>query len=409
MRFLVIATLLACAAPAAAYPWTITHSYASCAACHVDPSGGTELTAYGRGMSDVIVRWHVDPQQAQKDQDANGPSSTSQFMFAVPLPEWLGISGNLREGVMALPNTNGTVSIIPLLMANDLSGTLELGPVVAHASAGYGFGEFTPGRTAVVWQPNPKDPLQENAIVSREHWLGLKLFDGSLEIRAGRINLPFGLRNVEHTSFVRDKTRTNIDVDQSHGVAVWYANDFLRGEIMGIAGNYQVRPDEVRERGYSGYVEVTPVEHLGLGASSLITYAKQDVVLGVPNLRQAHGVFARWGPTEQIALMFEGDALINTHKPLTGGNGQETDIGGAGWLALDYAPVQGIHFQQAFETYYAGDKSQALPTLGAWLSAMWYVLPHVELRTDGIYQEVYPPTGGSAGSFTGLLQIHMFL
>jgi hypothetical protein len=403
MRFLVIAALVVGAAPAAAYPWTITHSYASCAACHVDPSGGTQLTAYGHGMSDVVVRWHVDPQQAQKEQDENGPSTTANFAFGVVnMPDWLNISGNLREGLMALPNTNGTVSIIPLPMANDLALTLDFGPVVAHATAGYMYLQVVP-ESAVVWQPNPKDPSQSNAIVSREHWLGLKLLDGSLEIRAGRIPLPYGLRNIEHTSFVRSATRTDIDVDQQHGISVWYANDIVRGEIMGIAGNFQIQPDDVRERGYSGYLEVTPVEHLGVGVSSLVTYAKQDLILRVPNLREAHGVFARWGPTEQIALMFEGDAVINSPAKAA------TTIGGVGWLAVDYAPVQGIHFQQAFETGYAGDHSQALPTLGSWLSAMWYVLPHVELRTDGIYEEIYPAVGGSLGTFTGLVQLHMFL
>src|SRR5205823_14813716 len=124
--------------------------------------------------------------------------------------------------------------------------------------------------------------------------------------------------------------------DQSHGVSVWYANDVVRGELMGIAGNFQVQPDDVRERGYSGYLEATPIEHVGVGASSLVTYAKQDIQLGVPNLRQAHGVFARWGPTEQLAVMFEGDSLINSHQ-------NTTNIGGAGWLAIDFAPVQGIH------------------------------------------------------------------
>lgn len=56
-------------------------------------------------------------------------------------------------------------------------------------------------------------------IVSREHWLGLDLSDEIL-LRAGRLNLPFGLRNIEHTSFVRAATRTDINQSQQHGVSV---------------------------------------------------------------------------------------------------------------------------------------------------------------------------------------------
>jgi hypothetical protein len=31
-----------------AYPWMVKNHYGSCAACHVDPSGGGQLTAFGR-------------------------------------------------------------------------------------------------------------------------------------------------------------------------------------------------------------------------------------------------------------------------------------------------------------------------------------------------------------------------
>jgi nicotinamide mononucleotide transporter PnuC len=36
---------------------------------------------------------------------------------------------------------------------------------------------------------------------------------------------------------------------QQHGVAVAYSGERVRGEILGIAGNYQIQPDDYRQRG----------------------------------------------------------------------------------------------------------------------------------------------------------------
>jgi hypothetical protein len=55
-------------------------------------------------------------------------------------------------------------------------------------------------------------------------------------VRAGRLNLPFGLRNNEHTSYVRDLTFTNLNMDQQVGLAVAYNSEAVRGELMGVAG-----------------------------------------------------------------------------------------------------------------------------------------------------------------------------
>ena len=57
-------------------------------------------------------------------------------------------------------------------------------------------------------------------------------------------------RNNEHTSWVRAVTLTDINLGQQYGVSATYNNDVLRGEVMGIAGNYSLGPDMYRERGW---------------------------------------------------------------------------------------------------------------------------------------------------------------
>ncbi|MBI1948150.1 MAG: hypothetical protein HYS27_20845 [Deltaproteobacteria bacterium] len=392
MRYWSLPALALLTAPGAlAYPSMIAHGYTSCAACHVDPSGAGQLTQYGRGMSDLLVRWHVDP----KEVESGEPSPAAGFLFGLlPTPEWLNPSGNLRGGPMVVVGSN--VAVVPLVMATDLTATLELSPVVAHVALGFGLKNMGP---AVVISPDPS--TGELALVSREHWLGLKLFDDALVLRAGRVPVPFGLRNVEHTSAVRALTRTDVNTDQQHGVAVAFAGDLLRAEVMGLLGNYQIRPDAVRERGYAGFVELFPVEHVGIGASSLLTWAGRDLDTEVPLLRQAHGVFARFAPVEPLALLFEGDALVDTAFDAAGA--PTTTVGGAAWLQADWTIIPGVHLLPAIESSAHGDGM-----LAGWLGAAWYPLPHTELRADAIVRETFAAAGPTS-AFVGLLQLHLYL
>ncbi len=95
--------------------------------------------------------------------------------------------------------------------------------------------------------------------------------------------------------WVRAATRTDRESDQQHGVAFAYNGDVFRGELMGIAGNYQINPDRFRERGYSGYLEWMLADQAAVGVSSLVTYARADqsTLETAGTLRQAHGLFAR--------------------------------------------------------------------------------------------------------------------
>ena len=92
----VVVGLVAFALPATAYPTMVRHGYASCQACHVDPSGEGQLTIYGRAQSDLLVQWQ--PQGLAADA---APPSTTEFLFGlIALPEVLNLSGNVRGGAL---------------------------------------------------------------------------------------------------------------------------------------------------------------------------------------------------------------------------------------------------------------------------------------------------------------------
>jgi hypothetical protein len=385
---------------ARAYPWLINHGYAKCAACHVDPGGAGQLSPYGAALHDQAVRWHLDPTVLESGE----PSPLSSALFGLPQPEWLNVSGNVRAGGMMVAKADALrdARAFPLLMASDVYATVTFSPVIAHVSLGYGYA----GRAAGLVGPAAVAVLgrdAQHAIMSREHWVGARLLDDTLFLRAGRVAVPFGLRNNEHVSWVRQATRSDVNVGQQHGLAVAWQNDLFRTEVMALAGNYQLRPDEYRERGYAGLFEWAVEEKLAVAASSRLTWAARDLATTKQNaLRHEHGVSARWAPAEWIALLGEVDALVAT---LDG----TTSVGGVGWLQADVVPVQGIHILPALETLYVGDGSEGLPAFGGWASFAWYPLPHTELRLDTWARRYAPRATPSPVELAGLLQIHLYL
>jgi hypothetical protein len=378
----------------------VKHSYGSCAVCHVDPSGSGQLTPYGRAQADVLVRFRTEP---RKD-DEEVPRSAN-FLWAIELPEVINLSGNVRTGALFRPSTT---PVVPLIMATDLYATINIGPVVGHVTTGLG---YSPSKnSAKNLAPAAIAPICDPAVapcgaqlLAREFWAGVKLADEAVMIRAGRMNIPFGLRNNEHTSFVRYYTRTDVNIGQQVGAAASYNSDTLRGELMGIAGNFQIGPDIYRERGYSAFAEYSLSHNAFVGASSLITYAGADISSTLPTTRHAHGLFARLAPTEKIAILAEADFLA-WQSP------QKLDrLGFAAFAQADFDVYQGVHFLTTLEGAHTGSGEPG-PLLGGWLSATWYFLPHAELRMDHIFRRLSSP-GATAGTFEyqALLQLHVFL
>jgi len=238
------------------------------------------------------------------------------------------------------------------------------------------------------------------SVVSREHWVGYAFDDDAYLVRAGRINLPFGLRIIEHTMFVRQATRTDINDTQQHGVSFAYSGQLIRGEIMGILGNYQLSPDAYRERGYSGYAELKAAERMAIGLSSLVTHAQRDVYLQAADTRQAHGVFARVSPWSTLVLMAEADLVVHSLQ------GLNTLTGYASLLQADVEALQGLHLTGAAESY----KQQAGfgQSWALWAGTGWFFAPHADVRLDFMRRSDVVGNG-RVDSTAVLAQMHVFL
>ncbi|MEI9953417.1 MAG: hypothetical protein WDO74_31675 [Pseudomonadota bacterium] len=386
---LAVSFIVAWPSPAHAYAWMIRHGYTQCVQCHVDPSGSGALTQYGRVLSDVLLRTHY--RWEKPDEDAK----LGKFLFgALTLPDELDFGGSIR--VLSLHDkVEGSALEQRLIwMQLDAKATLQSGRLVGSAALGYApegaLGAAITGST-------------EHNLVSREHWLGVWLGESrSVLLRAGRMNLPFGVRSIEHTLWARTLSGSNINDQQQYGLAVSFAGERFRGEVMGIIGCFQIRPDVFRQRGYSAFAEFEVVPRLTFGASSKIVHLQLDPNTLEEEWRHAHGVFGRWAsPWEPLVLLGELDYVLDSPR------GLYKTRGVVGYLQADIEATQGLHFMGTFEGS-GVTVTSAPPSFGGWLSYAWFFAPHADIRLDNIYRSI-GTTSGHLGELSFLLQGHLSL
>ncbi len=290
------------------------------------------------------------------------------------------LGGSFR---MATSYTDSGVRVFPMQI--DLYGQLRIGEKlrfggslgVAKVPAG------SPHARAAQVTTNQGDGYN---LISRTHWVGFDFGDGAHTIRAGRLNLPFGIRMSEHTMWIRDKTQTDRESDQQHGVALYMGFDKVRFELMAIAGNYQIN-EEFRERGYAGYIEFVLAEQATLGVNSLYTEAKNDRLFpeGLRTARSAHGLFVRAAPGKMVSIMAEADLLTRSRR----------ELGYVSYVQADFEVLSGLHLiatGEMMDLGWAGGRDrtvartrgQGKPDVGAWASVQWFFLPHFDFRVDTI-------------------------
>jgi hypothetical protein len=403
----------------------IRHSYTACNTCHADPSGAGILTAYGRGLEETALRTSYKKKKEGEEEEA-GPAG--EFMFgAFKTPEQLLLQFDLRgmHLIGPLPVPAGTpIPYHYYFMQADLASQLKLGRFRVNGSLGWALEGASLAAITNGWTPTSPTSFCSappcDRMIARNYWIGVDIgADEQFLLRAGRMNLPFGIRNIEHTMWVRKDTRTNINDNQQHGIALAWNTSGIRAEVMAILGNFAIHGqpgwDMPHERGYSGYVEWAPKETLAIGVTSLATHAQQDIQLGTALWRQAHGLFARWSPVKPLVLSAESDFLVYSQPP-TATLGAQNRGGNASMLMVDLEPVQGVHVMLASELrskyWGSADPSCAAPGVskfcgtdfGLWGGAWWFFAPHLDVRADVNWQYV----GGRDGTSI-LFQLHGYL
>jgi hypothetical protein len=143
-----------------------------------------------------------------------------------------------------------------------------------------------------------------------------------------------------------------------------------------------------------------------------VTYAKHDLLLksldpttgqyfSPSNLRQAHGLFARYSPVRLLVLLAEWDFLIQS--PF----GTPAYLGYAGFLQGDVEIIQGVHLFETIEIF-QDRTDEASPSYTFWLTPNWFFAPHADLRFDMfVSQQVQVRTSTTALGFVAMLHFYL--
>lgn len=362
---------------AQAFPWMIKHNYVGCQVCHVDPSGAGQLTAYGRAQTELLLQSQYG---APKEDGSVSPST--QFLFgAIKLPDEVPMQAAVRVGAMlnrtAVPGQPARDVVVPLQMVTDLRVGYINDWLRASAAVGVAVKRAQPA------QVFPRSDTDSVKLVSREFWAGASVADNTILIRAGRMNLPFGLRNPEHTLWTRTATRTDNNEDQQYGLSAGYTGEQVRFEVMGVAGNFQVGPDLYRERGAVGFFEYAFMPNLAAGLQFLALTSEADAELRTRSpFRQAYGAFARYGISPELALMAELDVLHYAAED------REGALGATGLIQADFEVVRGLHLIVTGEFLRDAAPDQLGLQRGGWVGLSWFAAQGVEVRLDGIIRQV---------------------
>jgi hypothetical protein len=321
----------------------------------------------------------------------------AKFLFgAIDLPDSVLLGGDFRAAEFRESTAKAQSITQWIWMQADLEGQVSITDRVrVNGSIGY----VPQGDLPASLTTSPS-----NNIISRVHWIGWDLgSDKNFTLRAGRMNLPFGIRSIEHTYLVRAATATDVDETQQYGASLAYNGEFVRGEGMLIAGNFEESPDKYRARGYSAYVDWAPVERLSLGLSSLVTHADTDLQTNRDAWRQAHGVMVRWSPWLPVVFSAEWDAVVLSEAATTTARAMSS-LGASGFLQADVEVVQGLHLSTTGEALNTNFSSQS-STYEWWGTVWWFLGPHVDLRADVVVLK--PPAAPSSTSLLGM--VHAFL
>ena len=391
LAMLALAAVLLWPRSAFAYPWFIRDGYTHCAQCHADPSGSGLLTEYGRAQGEILLRTRYPFEKT--DEEAG---RAANFLWAIPMPEGLLLGGSIRNGylVYRIPGagpTPATTTSQLLYMQEDLHGQITLGRFRLNASLG-----FLP-------DPQYAGPAQlttwsKDNLVMRDIFAGVDLGeDKEVLLRAGRINLPYGIRSNEHTMFIHTALRDDTNTDQQYGLAVAYNHLGWRMEGMAYIGNLQIAPSTYWEHGVTGYIEYAFAEKLAVGISGLAAESAVDLYTEESLVRQGYGAFARYSPFRSVVVMAEADALIDSQN-----HGSFTP-GYVGMVQADIMPFQGFHLMVTGEVEDDPTQAPSGVVQGGWAGFDWFFAPHCDLRLDAVLHVGEQPSQSLLG------QLHLYL
>lgn len=337
---------LAVSYPAHAFPQLSRHNYFNCTACHVSPSGGGDLTAYGHGLSAELL------------STKGGETEAKPLWGLAPDSEVITPSGFFR--VLQLYTNNVNVQEAKaILMQADVGVAIHGGPFTAVGSV---------GRRRVA----PPGAASEHEIFSRTHYL-MYSHDSGVNVRAGKFLPDFGLNHPNHYLLVRRDTGLGNDTERYNAEASYLGDGFsmLGTAIFGPGGDHH---SNSKESGGTLSMNKALSESSRLGVS----YYKGDSTTAHRQLLGAYGIISY---TKDIYSQFEID-----HQNLTASPTGKKTKGFVGSHQLTWEVVKGInpYLQNEWENLDDTSNLNSLLTYG--IGANLYPRPHFEVTLFAGYE-----------------------
>jgi hypothetical protein len=268
---------------AEAYPqFQFSTDNSRCTMCHFSPAGGGLINGWGRDESaDTISR--------------GGDGSLLHGLWEPP--EWLSLGGDFR-GVLGAHDTESP-GFDPLAfpMQAEIYTRIAIGDFSFNSSVG------------MVGAARPRDPPLYSRFASREHYIMWQPESSGTYLRAGRYYAPYGLRQVDMTSYVR-RDLGYYKLEETYGASYGYLKEkwemhltaYTRDPILkvgpegsGLAAMYEKRfRDDTASWGAQSKVHIGPRSKrywgggtLKLWLSSLDLLVLSEVDLGVQKILSA--------------------------------------------------------------------------------------------------------------------------
>jgi hypothetical protein len=377
--------ILAWAGSARAYPqFQFSSGTTRCSQCHYSPSGGTLITSWGRDEAGDTISLAGD----------------GAFLHGLwTPPSWLALGGDLRlAGIVNDVGGPESPETAAFPMQFDLYGRVAFTESLSL--------NVTVGDRGVVRPPDPSlsgrsgDFVQR--LMSREHYLMWRPSASGPYVRLGRFYAPYGLRLVEHITFIRRYTGYNLYEETYNASGGYVVDDFeVHATLFTHAPN---NPEFIasvgpHESGFVGYGEKRFNGMASLGAQTRIAIATEQ------SRYQGGAVGKLWVEKVRLLFMGEGDFIRQQLRLANVGQNQFVSYLGATFF------IRGVLFGGAYERFQEDLAVKETGRNAFDLQLNVFPYAHIELVLLGRYQKAGTPLAGSdpTAGWLGMLQLHYYL
>jgi hypothetical protein len=349
---------------AAAYPQFQLSRDKTCTGCHLSPAGGGLLSENGLGTAEAISQFGTAPEF---------------FYGKVPTPSWLLLGGDLRGATGYVQTPEKLLATFPMQIE-----------AYANANVGHGFSLYLNAGSRAAEVGNEA----KTHLWSREHYVMWQDKPGEtsgLFVRAGRFMPVFGLRVVEHPTYVRRWGGTPL-YGETYGLAVEYVDPKFEVHATGFIKDPVIDTPE-HSNGGAAIGEVRVSETASVGAETMYTQSPDEKKFRIG----AVGKLYLSGP--ETLLQFEGQFANQIVNPRGAPKQIVAFLQGSKFLGSAYLLDVGLNY------FNENVQIKTLHREALDINFHWFATSHVEAIFTGRFETL---AFGSAGPNSGyaLLQLH---